>query len=339
MRTAMQHNSLQSNTDTHSDYIKRGKQTLHTEANAIKLCAENLDGNFAQAVETVLHTKGRIVVTGMGKSGHIARKIAATMASTGTPAIYIHPGEAAHGDLGMLLPDDTLMMLSYSGSTTELKPVIDYAQHLQCKIICVSAQKLSAMMQAAHVKMLLPHAPEACPANIAPTTSTTMMLALGDALALAVMSSRGVNRDALMMLHPGGNIGSRLSTVGEIMHTGDRMPLVLPNAPMKDVVFAMTGKSLGIAGVVDHNGRLIGIISDGDLRRSIDKIHSSTAREVMTENPKTIAETCFAEDAIALMTHNKITALFVMSAEDEHMPVGVVHIHDFSRLGLIQANV
>lgn len=322
-----------------AELIRRGRQTIATEADALMLMAEALDDSFAEAVEIILATKGRVVITGMGKSGHIARKIAATLASTGTPAIYLHPGEAAHGDLGMLVPTDTLMMLSFSGSTTELRPVLDYAKHLKCNIIGISAQRRSNVMNAAQVRLLLPLAPEACPANIAPTTSTTLMLALGDALALAVMSSRGVQREALMLLHPGGNIGARLSHVSDFMHSGDRLPLVQPAMPMKEVMIMMTTKSLGVAGVVDHTGRLIGVISDGDLRRNIDMLHSATAREIMTEYPKTVKEDCFLEDALAILTHNKITALFIVDQEGTDIPVGIIHIHDFTRLGFIQSTL
>nr|WP_321164005.1 KpsF/GutQ family sugar-phosphate isomerase [Sphingomonas sp. Root710] len=293
-----------------------------------------IDEEFARAVRLVLATAGRVVVSGMGKSGHIARKMAATFASTGTPAIFIHPGEAAHGDLGMLLAGDLLIALSNSGATPELRPIMQHARRLGCPVIGITSQRHSPMTQMSTVGLLLPSAREACPVNISPTTSTTMMLSLGDALAVAAMSVRGISREALELLHPGGVIGSRLLPVNEVMHAGDELPLVSVDLPMRDVLVTMTEKSLGVAGVVDADNRLVGTITDGDLRRNIDRLLFSNAGEVMTRYPKTIMDGTYAEDARAIMSANKITSLFVMNHEDPEKPIGLVHIHDFNRLGM-----
>lgn len=314
--------------------LDHGRAVLDLEAQALARLGAALDDEFAAAVDLILRTSGRVVVSGMGKSGHIARKMAATFASTGTPAIFVHPGEAAHGDLGMLLADDLLVVLSNSGATPELRPIMHYADRLGCPIIGITSQRHSPMGQIATTCLILPNVREACPVNISPTTSTTLMLALGDALAVAAMSMRGVSREQLEQLHPGGAIGSRLLPVNEIMHDGDALPLVPTGLPMRDVLVTMTEKSLGIAGVVDSDGRLVGTITDGDLRRNIDRLLASSAGEVMTINPKTIPDGTYVEDARALLAANRITALFVMDHGAPDKPIGLVHIHDFSRLGL-----
>lgn len=315
--------------------IGRGRAVIETEAAALAQLSTALDENFALATELILETRGRIVVTGMGKSGHIGRKLAATLASTGTPAIFVHPAEAAHGDLGMLMAGDVLIVLSNSGATSELKTILRHAKTLNCPIIGVAGQLDSPVMHAADAKLVLPAAREACPANIAPTTSTTLMLALGDALAIAVMGVRGISREGLKALHPGGVIGNRLLPVNELMHMGDNMPLVAAAMPMREVVVAITQKSFGIAGVVDADGKLVGVITDGDLRRHVERLLMSTAADVMTTDPKTIPEGTYVEDALAIMNANKITSLFVMRHDEPETPAGLVHIHDFSRLGLI----
>lgn len=314
--------------------LAQGRDVLDAEASAIGQLSQCLDDEFARAVELILAGRGRVVVSGMGKSGHIARKMAATFASTGTPAIFVHPGEAAHGDLGMLLADDLLVMLSNSGATPELRPIQNYAARLGCEIIAITSQRHSPIGQIATACLTLPKVSESCPLNISPTTSTTLMLALGDALAVAVMSVRGISRAQLEQLHPGGAIGSRLMPVNEIMHGGDAMPLVAADLPMRDVLVTMTEKSLGLAGVVDASGRLLGAITDGDLRRGIDQVLTCVAADMMTPSPKTVSDGTYAEDALAIMTANRITALFVMDHADPDRPIGLVHIHDFNRLGL-----
>ena len=314
--------------------LDQGRHVLDAETDALALLSQSLDDEFARAVELILTNRGRVVVSGMGKSGHIARKMAATFASTGTPAIFVHPGEAAHGDLGMLLADDLLVMLSNSGATPELRAIQNHAGRLGCAIIAITSQRHSPMGKAANACITLPKVSESCPLNISPTTSTTLMLALGDALAIAVMGVRGISREQLEQLHPGGAIGSRLMPINEIMHVGDAVPLVPADLPMRDVLVTMTEKSLGLAGVVDDSGRLLGAITDGDLRRGIDQVLTCVAADMMTANPKTIADGTFVEDALAIMTANKITALFVMDHAVPERPIGVVHIHDFNRLGL-----
>lgn len=312
--------------------LDHGREVLGVEAQALHLLHDALDEDFARAVELILATQGRVVVSGMGKSGHIARKMAATFASTGTPAIFVHPGEAAHGDLGMLLAGDLLVLLSNSGATPELHPITTYARSLGCPVVAISSQRHSPMAQVASAAIILPKVREACPANISPTTSTTLMLALGDALAVAAMTLRGITRDQLERLHPGGNIGLRLLPINDVMHVGERLPLVATTTPMREVLVIMTEKSLGIAGVIAGDGALVGTITDGDLRRNIDRLLNSTAGEVMTRNPKTVPDGTYAEDALAILTTNKITALFVMDHHRPDKPVGLVHIHDFNRL-------
>lgn len=314
--------------------VEQGRAVLEVEARALEQLAAALDEEFAQAIELLLATEGRVIVSGMGKSGHIARKMAATFSSTGLPAFFVHPGEAAHGDLGMLAPGDTLVALSNSGATPELRPIMTHAKLLGCPIVGITSQSGSPMAQVATVCLTLPRVREACPANISPTTSTTLMLALGDALAVTVMQAHGISRSQLELLHPGGAIGSRLLPVGSIMHKGDKLPLVRPDMPMQDVLVTMTEKSFGIAGVVDARGRLIGTVTDGDLRRKIDGLLDRTAAEVMTVDPKTVVDGTYAEDAHAIMTVNRITALFVMDAEAPDTPVGLIHVHDLNRLGL-----
>ena len=319
---------------TRSAILDHGRSVLDVESRAMAQLRDVLDEDFARAVELILATTGRVVVSGMGKSGHIARKMAATFASTGTPAIFVHPGEAAHGDLGMLLAGDLLILLSNSGATPELRPIMAYAQSLGCPMVAITAQRHSPMAQAARAAIILPQVRETCPVNISPTTSTTLMLALGDALAVATMSVRGITREQLERLHPGGAIGLRLLPINEVMHVGERLPLVAEDTPMRDVLVTMTEKSLGIAGVVNAEGYLVGTITDGDLRRNIERLLMSSAGEVMTRNPKTIPDGTYAEDALAILSANKITALFVMDHDLPDKPVGLVHIHDFNRMGL-----
>jgi len=325
---------LVSDRSSRNAILEHGRNVLDAETGALAQLSQSLDEEFSRAVELILASRGRVVVSGMGKSGHIARKMAATFASTGTPAIFIHPGEAAHGDLGMLLADDLLVMLSNSGATPELRPIQTYASRLGCAIVAITSQRHSPIGKAANACITLPKVSESCPLNISPTTSTTLMLALGDALAVAVMSVRGISREQLEQLHPGGAIGSRLLPINEIMHVGHAVPLVAADLPMRDVLVTMTEKSFGLAGVVDAAGRLLGAITDGDLRRGIDQVLTCVAADMMTANPKTVPDGTFAEDALAIMTANKITALFVMDHAEPDRPIGVVHIHDFNRLGL-----
>lgn len=319
---------------TTAQLVERGRQVLRAEIDALQQLEACLDDNFATAVRVLEATRGRIVVTGMGKSGHMARKIAATFAATGSPAIFIHPAEAAHGDLGMVQHGDTLIVLSNSGSTPELTPVMQHCRGMRVRIIGMASRLDSPVMQAADVRLLLPQVREACPSNIAPTSSTAMMLALGDALGMALMDLRGVAKDSLKQLHPGGAIGLRLMAVREMMHSGASLPLVRRETPMRDVIMTMTSMGFGAAGVCDDDGRLVGVITDGDLRRHVGDLGDGIAADVMTRNPKTVPPETLAEDALMIMNDCKITTVFVMEDERPDYPAGIVHIHDFVRYGL-----
>jgi arabinose-5-phosphate isomerase len=315
----------------------RGAEVIRIEADALNLLAESLQDSFVEACEAIFCARGRTVITGMGKSGHIGRKWAATMAATGTPAIYVHPAEAAHGDLGMLVSGDLLVVISNSGNTTELRAFLNYARRIGVTVIGVASRPDSLVIQRADIKLCLPAAREACPANIAPTTSTTLQLALGDALAMTIMDMRGFTRESLKTLHPGGSIGLRLTPVAEIMHGHDRLPLVDQRVSMREVILTMTSMGFGIAGAVDEVGRLTGVITDGDLRRHFDALAYATAGEVMTSAPKTLAPDTLAEDALHFLNENQITCAFVMERNapvNTGVPIGIVHIHDFLRIGL-----
>jgi arabinose-5-phosphate isomerase len=317
--------------------IARGAQVIRMEADALNMLADSLPPSFGEACQAIIAARGRIVITGMGKSGHIGRKWAATMAATGTPAIYVHPAEAAHGDLGMLISGDVLVVISNSGNTSELRAFLTYAERIGVKVIGVASRPDSLVIQKADVKLCLPAAREACPSNIAPTTSTTMQLALGDALAMTLMDMRGFTRESLKTLHPGGSIGLRLTPVADIMHRQNRLPLVDEDTQMCDVIVSMTSMGFGIAGVVDKVGRLVGVITDGDLRRHFNELGSASAAEVMTSQPKTLVCDAFAEDALHFLNENEITCAFVMERNapvNTGVPVGIVHIHDFLRIGM-----
>ena len=317
--------------------LRRGAEVINLEARALDLLANSLDQSFAEACEALLACTGRVIVTGMGKSGHIARKWAATLAATGTPAFYVHPAEAAHGDLGMLVRGDVLVVLSNSGNTTELRAFLRYARSIDVTIVGVASKPDSLLLQTAEIKICLPQTREACPANIAPTTSTTLQLALGDAIAMTLMDMRGFSRDRLKALHPGGALGLRLTPVTEIMHGVERLPLVDLNAEMREVIVTMTSRGFGIAGVIDGAGRLRGVITDGDIRRHFDDLATATARGVMTSNPKTIVSSTLAEEALHFLNEHKITSAFIMNPErpvNRDVPVGIIHVHDFLRVGL-----
>lgn len=311
--------------------IAIGREVITIEAGALTQLSADLDDNFASAVAMLAETRQRVIVSGMGKSGHVARKIAATLASTGTPALFVHPAEAAHGDLGMITEGDLLLILSNSGSTVELRAVIEHASRVGCPIIGIASQHTSHLMQSATVRLLLPKVREACPVNIAPTTSTTLMLALGDALAVATMRMRGLTRERLRLFHPGGAIGGRLTPVEGLMRSGEALPLVPPSMAMSDVVIEMSAKGLGIAGVVSGN-RLIGVITDGDLRRHSADLFARRAEDVMTRNPRTVTEGTLCEDALLILEEHRITALFVVAGDDPERVTGLLQIHDLTRV-------
>jgi arabinose-5-phosphate isomerase len=319
-----------------AEILEQGRNVIAIEAEGLNSLRECLDTAFVAAAKALLTLKGRAIVSGLGKSGHVARKIAATLASTGTSASFVHAAEAAHGDMGMISRQDLVILLSNSGETTELVPIIQHVARLRVPLIGISAAPESMLMRSATIPLAIPAMPEACPVGVAPTTSTTMMLALGDALAMVVMNERGFSRDDFRLFHPGGSLGLRLMKVSEIMHRGERLPLVRPETAMPEVVMTMTSKSFGIAGVVDERDRLIGVITDGDLRRNLDRLMSAQARHVMTEEPQAIRASTTAEDALRHLNLAKVTALFVISddATDDRIPIGLVNVHDFLRLGL-----
>ncbi len=314
--------------------IDSGARVLKIEAAALSALAATLDGSFAAAVETMLAAKGRIIVGGMGKSGHVGRKIAATFASTGTPAQFVHPGEASHGDLGMIARGDVVLLLSNSGETPELAAILAYARRFAIPLIGVAGRRDSTLLRQADVAICLPEAPEACPNGLAPTTSTTMTLALGDALAVAMMERRRFSPDDYKTYHPGGMLGARLAHVEELMHGGEAMPLVAPDTAMPEVLIEMTRKSFGVTGVVEA-GRLAGIITDGDLRRNLDGLMGRTAGEVMTRDPRTVQPGRLASEALGIMNTpgRRITCLFVVDPQSG-APLGVLHLHDLLRAGL-----
>ncbi|MEM8788231.1 MAG: KpsF/GutQ family sugar-phosphate isomerase [Pseudomonadota bacterium] len=314
--------------------IASGRRVLRAEADAVHLLADTLDDRFATVVEVLLHTSGRVIVSGMGKSGHVARKIAATLASTGTPALYVHPGEASHGDLGMITAQDVVLLFSNSGETPELADMIAYAKRSHIPLIGVASRPDSTLVRKSDHAIVLPRAAEVCPNGLAPTTSTTMTLALGDALAVVLMEHRSFTPQAYREFHPGGMLGAILSTVADLMHGPDELPLVPPQMPMADVLLEITSKNFGLAGVVDHGGDLVGVITDGDLRRNMDVLMQRHAGEVMTADPQTIAPDALASEALAQMNREKnITKLFVLP-KGSRKPVGIVSIHDCLRVGL-----
>ncbi len=311
-------------------------RTLELEASGITALTAALDGDLGQAVNTAIalirDAQGRLIVTGMGKSGHIGRKIAATFASTGTPAFFVHPGEASHGDLGMITPDDVIMALSWSGETVELKNLIDYSRRFKIGLIAMTAEADSTLGRAADVALVLPQAREACPHNLAPTTSSLMQLALGDALAVALLESRGFSELDFKALHPGGKLGAMLKFVRDVMRSGDGMPLVGSGARMSDAIVEISAKSLGCVGITDQNGQLAGIITDGDLRRHMRPgLTEATVDEVMTRTPKTCRPDQLVSEVIEMLNASKITAIFVV---EKTKPVGVVHLHDLLRIGV-----
>lgn len=311
-----------------------GRRVLDIEAEALTRMSADLGEPFVRAVETVFAAKGRVVCTGMGKSGHVARKIAATLASTGQPALFVHPGEASHGDLGMIGPEDVVLALSKSGDGRELADTIAYAKRFGIPLLAMTARAGSALGQAADIVLLLPDAEEAAAEVSAPTTSTTLQIALGDALAVALLERRGFTARDFHVFHPGGRLGAMLRTVKDLMHPLEETPLVGPEAPMRDALLVMTERRFGCVGVQGPDGKLQGIITDGDLRRHMDGLLTHTAGEVMTASPKTARPGMLAAEALAQMSDPApaVTVLFVV---DEDRPVGILHIHDLLRAGVL----
>ena len=302
-----------------------GRHVIHDEARALDALADSLGAEFEAAVRLILDTKGKLIVAGLGKSGHIGRKIAATFASTGTTATFLHLAEAIHGDLGIADPGDVGLLISQSGQTAELQPVIDHFEAIGVPIIAITGNAGSMLGEAAAAPLILPHWPEVGPEAVAPTTSTTMTLALGDALAMTVMREKGFTRTDFGRLHPGGTLGLRLRPVKRLMHGGEALPLVGEDTSMHDAIVVMSEKRLGVVGVVDGEGRLVGVITDGDLRRNIERGLDHQARDFMTASPKVVASDALVDEALTLFEEHRITCLFVCDGE---RPVGVLHIHD-----------
>lgn len=316
-----------------TDPLSVGRRVLIAEAEALSVMADGLGEPFAQAVEVLARAEGRVVLTGIGKSGHVARKIAATFASTGAPAMFVHATEASHGDLGMIGAGDVILALSKTGETRELADILAYAKRYAIPLIAITAAPESALGRAADLVLQLPDAPEATGALNAPTTSTTLQIALGDALAVALLERRGFTPQDFGALHPGGKLGAMLRTVGDLMHRDEELPLVGPSASMAEALVEMTGKRFGCVGVVE-DGRLAGIITDGDLRRHMDGLMDHAAGEVMTRAPRVVAPDTLAAEALRLMSERApaVTVLFVVEGE---RPVGILHVHDLLRAGVM----
>ncbi len=308
------------------------RRVLALEGRGLAALAASLGSEFVEAIDVLGRIRGRVVVTGIGKSGHVGRKMAATLASTGTPAMFVHPAEASHGDLGMITPGDAIVALSNSGETTELAHVVVYAKRFEIPLVAVTKGIDSALAKAATVTLIVPDSDEACPMGLAPTTSTTVMMALGDAIAVTLFERKGFTADDFQTFHPGGELGRRLVPVAELMHVGSEVPLIDDDASMANALVTMTAKRFGCVGIVGADGRLRGIVTDGDLRRHMGpELVSARAADVMTPDPKTIRPGALASEALGVMNARAITNLFVV--DDDHVPVGIVHIHDCLRAG------
>ncbi|WP_454616792.1 KpsF/GutQ family sugar-phosphate isomerase [Bradyrhizobium cenepequi] len=325
-----------SDTEPADTAVQSALRTLEAEASGIAAIdaalRSDLGAAFAAAAEMIRSAKGRLIVTGLGKSGHIGRKVAATFASTGTPAFFVHAAEASHGDLGMITADDVILALSWSGEQPEMKNLISYAARFSIPVIAMTAEKESSLSKAADIALTLPKAREACPHNLAPTTSSLMMLALGDALAIALLEGRGFTSTDFSVLHPGGKLGAMLKYTRDLMHAGEALPLKPLGTRMSDALVEMTSKGFGCVGIVDRRGHLVGIVTDGDLRRHMrSDLMTAVVDEIMTRNPKTIGRDTLAGEALELLNAAKVTALIVI---DAGKPVGIVHFHDFLRAGV-----
>jgi len=315
--------------------IEAGLRTLEAEGSGIEALVgalrNGLGAAFAAAIEMIRSAQGRVIVTGMGKSGHIGNKIASTFASTGTPALFVHPAEASHGDLGMIAKNDVIIALSWSGETAELKNITDYSRRHNIGLIAMTANPDSTLAKNADLVLALPQAREACPHNLAPTTSALMQLALGDALAIALLESHGFTAVDFGMLHPGGKLGALLKTVREFMHSGSAVPLATLGTAMSDALIVMTTKGFGCIGITGADGKLVGIITDGDLRRHMrDNLLDAKVDEVMTRGPKTVRPDQLISETLEILNSMKVTALFAVEAG---VPVGVIHVHDLLRAG------
>lgn len=321
---------------THSPELISARNTIKTESEGLQALAESLDNGlaepFRQAVEKLTSITGRVIVTGIGKSGHIGSKIAATFASTGTPAFFVHPAEANHGDLGMIARDDAIIAMSWSGEAAELKGILAYSRRFSIPLIALTANSNSTLARQSDICLLLPRYEEACPHNLAPTTSSIMMLALGDALAIALLEARGFSATDFKTYHPGGSLGASLTLIREVMHREKEIPLVVSGSPMGEAVIRISEKGFGCVGVVTGDGDLIGVITDGDLRRNIHRdMLSLNVDEVMTHSPQTVGPETLANKALAVLNECAITSLIIT---ENNKPVGIVHLHDLLRIGV-----
>lgn len=311
--------------------IETAARVFRTEADALNQFANEIGAEFVKAAQLIHDCQGRVILSGMGKSGHVGRKIAATLASTGTPSFFVHPAEASHGDLGMITKDDICIVISNSGETSELSDVIAHTRRFHIPMIGIASRAESTLLKAADIALVLPNAPEACSIGMAPTTSTTATLALGDALAVAVMEMRGFKRENFKTFHPGGKLGAQLLKVEALMHSGEEIPLISPATKMFDAILVMSAKMFGLVGLVE-NEKLVGIITDGDLRRNLDGLLEKTAAEIGLHLPRTVNKDMMAIEALGLMNDKKISAVFVVDSENK--PIGLLHIHDCLRAGL-----
>ena len=318
-------------TDAQGEIDKTACRVLQTEAEALLTLAGDMPADFEAAVRLLAGVEGRVILSGIGKSGHIGRKISATLASTGTPSYFVHGAEASHGDLGMITRHDVCLLISNSGETQELRDILLHCKRFSIPLIGISSNPDSTLMKAADYQLTLPKLPEACPMGLAPTTSTTLTLALGDALAVAVMELRGFKSEDFQVFHPGGKLGAQLSRVEDLMHGGEELPLVPSDMAMGDALLTMTSKGFGIAAVV-QDGKLVGVVSDGDLRRNMGRLMEMTAGEMASRNPVTVTPDVLAAEALAILNERKIGALMVV--DSDNCPVGVVHIHDVLRAGV-----
>lgn len=318
---------------TNQTDIASAKRTIDREVEALRMMENQFDENLTKALDMIQETNGRIIVTGMGKSGHIARKIAATLASTGTPSFFVHPAEASHGDLGMVTNDDKIIAISNGGESRELSDILIYAKRYGIPLIAITKNPESTLGKAGDIVLKLPDDGEACPLGLAPTSSTTATLVLGDVLAIALMERKGFSKTDYKQRHPGGKLGAILQKVSDLMHRGDDMPIVNTETPMQEALLVMTSKMLGCVGITDNDGKLVGIITDGDLRRWLTSdVLNKKVSEVMTKNPKVVSPDILAAEALNIMnnTGHGITQLF---AVQDGKPVGIIHIHDCLRIG------
>ncbi|MBI3753551.1 MAG: KpsF/GutQ family sugar-phosphate isomerase [Deltaproteobacteria bacterium] len=318
--------------------IQTAKRVLKIEAEAITRLALRLDANFSRAIDLILHSTGKVIITGMGKSGLICKKIAATFASTGTPAFFLHPAEGVHGDLGMLMKDDIVIAVSNSGETEEIIRIIPLIKRMGAKLIAMTGDKKSSLARAGDVALDIGVKKEACPLGLAPTASTTAALAMGDALAVALLEEKGFKEEDFALLHPAGSLGKKLLKVDELMHTGKHIPIITAAASMKQAILEITAKRLGVTAVVDNNKHLVGVITDGDLRRALEKgndILNKSVKDVMTRNPKKIEKGALAEAALKIMEDYSITTLFVYEVKNRDKVAGVIHLHDLLKAGVV----